>query len=178
MCVLLLYVSKRKNFLYLTKYSRLLLDWPRTAHSICVTSEEKQVVHMQMSRSEIEKREPLISVLFACVELFRKRPLSWNNDAAIHQSVRLPVARASCVTAAKWVYAHDNHTHGQLIEFDTLSQRKSQCWFIQLYTANIWLCVCFWDGARPHCSATVIILSSRIFWMNWLNRFTMSYSKG
>lgn len=89
-----------------------------------------------------EKREPLISVLFACVELFRKRPLSWNNDAAIHQSVRLPVARASCVTAAKWVYAHDNHTHGQLVKFDNpFTTEESMLIYTTLYSKYMTVCV-------------------------------------
>lgn len=144
--------------------SKLLPDRHRTAHSICVTSEEKQAVRMQMSRSEIEKRDVdflFYLLVFSCFANGRCKK------------------RTLCPSKP--------HT-GNLLNLTTLSLLESRGWFIQLYTANFWLwvCVCVCDGVRPRCSANVtgsavrrrIVPSSRIFWMSWLNRFTMSYSKG
>lgn len=129
MCVLSLYVSKRKTFFYLTKYSRLLLDWPRTAHSICVTSEEKQAVRMQMSRSEIEKREPLISCFIGLCSATSQTAAVMKLRRSYYQKDFMPIIT----------------THGQLVEFDNpFTTEESRLIYTTLYSKFMSVSVCLW----------------------------------
>ncbi len=121
--------------------SKLLPDRHRTAHSICVTSEEKQAVRMQMSRSEIEKRDVdylFYLLVFSCfangrchettTQLLSKRNL-----------LTLPVVYDS----GKKDFMPIITTHGQLVEFDNpFTTEESRLIYTTLYSKCMTVCVC------------------------------------